>query len=92
MSGGNPTRAQSSTICHPDARPQTGGHTGGAGGACSTGYFLPALRRAQEAVIRSDTAFFSAADIFRRFLSGLASDLLAAAAAAAFLGEEERLT
>ena len=52
---------------------------------------MPAfLRRAQEAVIRSDTAFFSAADIFRRFLSGLASDLLAAAATAAFLGEEER--
>ena len=38
-----------------------------------------------------DTAFFSAADISRRFLAGLASDLLSAAAAA-FVGggEEER--
>ena len=40
--------------------------------------------------MRSDTAFFSAADIFRRFLSGATSDLLSVAAAAAFLGEEER--
>ena len=39
--------------------------------------------------MRSDTAFFSAADISRRFLAGLASDLLSAAAAA-FVGEEER--
>ena len=39
--------------------------------------------------MRSDTAFFSAADISRRFLAGLASDLLLAAAAA-FVGEEER--
>ena len=39
--------------------------------------------------MRSDTAFFSAADISRRFLTGLASDLLSAAAAA-FVGEEER--
>ena len=38
--------------------------------------------------MRSDTAFFSAADISRRFLAGLASDLLSAAAA--FGGEEER--
>ena len=38
--------------------------------------------------MRSDTAFFSAADISRRFLAGLASDL--SAAAAAFGGEEER--
>ena len=38
--------------------------------------------------MRSDTAFFSAADISRRFLAGLASDL--SAAAAAFVGEEER--
>ena len=30
--------------------------------------------------MRSDTAFFSAADISRRFLAGLASDLLSAAA------------
>ena len=41
--------------------------------------------------MRSDIAFFSTADIFRRFLlSGLASDSLSWAAAAAFLGEEER--
>ena len=33
--------------------------------------------------MRSDTVFFSAAIIGRRFLSGLASDLLSAAAAAA---------
>ena len=39
--------------------------------------------------MRSDTAFFSAAAMFRRFLSGLASDLLSAVAAA-FVGEEER--
>ena len=39
--------------------------------------------------MRSDTAFLSAADISRRFLAGLASDLLSAAAAA-FVGEEER--
>ena len=41
--------------------------------------------------MRSDTAFFSAADISRRFLAGLASDLLSAAATA-FVGggEEER--
>ena len=39
--------------------------------------------------MRSDTAFFSAADISRRFLAGLASDLLSDAAAA-FVGEEER--
>ena len=41
--------------------------------------------------MRSDTAFFSAADISRRFLAGLASDLLSAAAAAFVgCGEEER--
>ena len=41
--------------------------------------------------MRSDTAFFSAAVIGRRFLSGLASDLLSApAAAAGFLVEEDR--
>ena len=39
--------------------------------------------------MRSDTAFFSAADISRRFLAGLASGLLSVAAAA-FVGEEER--
>ena len=32
--------------------------------------------------MRSDTAFFSAADISRRFLAGLGSDLLSAAATA----------
>ena len=37
-----------------------------------------------------DTAFFSAANISRRFLAGLASDLLSAAAAAFVGGEEER--
>ena len=41
--------------------------------------------------MRSDTAVFSAAVIGRRFLSGLASDLLSAVAAAAgFLLEEDR--
>ena len=49
--------------------------------------------------MRSDTAFFSAADIFRRFLSGLlssglasglASGSLSVTAAAAFLAEEDR--
>ena len=40
--------------------------------------------------MRSDTAFFSAADISRRFLAGLASDLLSAAATAFVVGEEER--
>ena len=39
--------------------------------------------------MRSDTAFFSAADIGRRFLDGLASDLLPAVAAAAVLDLEE---
>ena len=39
--------------------------------------------------MRSDTAFFSAADISRRFLAGFASGLLSAAAAA-FVGEEAR--
>ena len=37
--------------------------------------------------MRSDTAFFSAADISRRFLAGFASGLLSATAAA-FVGEE----
>ena len=40
--------------------------------------------------MRSDTAFFSAADISRGFLAGLDSDLLATAAAAFVVGEEER--
>lgn len=41
--------------------------------------------------MRSDTAFFSALDISRRFLRGLTSALLSGAvAAAAFLGEEDR--
>ena len=39
--------------------------------------------------MRSDTAFFSAADISRRFLAGFASGLLSATAAA-FVGEEAR--
>ena len=41
--------------------------------------------------MRSDTAFFSAAVIGRRFLSGLASDLFSAVSAAGgFLVEEDR--
>ena len=40
--------------------------------------------------MRSDTAFFSALDISRRFLRGLTSELLSGAVAAALLGEEER--
>ena len=40
--------------------------------------------------MRSDTAFFSAAVIGRRFLSGLGPDLLSAASAATFLVEEDR--
>ena len=40
--------------------------------------------------MRSDTAFFSALDISRRFLRGLTSALLSGAVAAAFLGEEDR--
>ena len=39
--------------------------------------------------MRSDTAFFSATVIGRRFLSGLRSDLLFVAADAGFLGEED---
>ena len=41
--------------------------------------------------MRSDTAFFSAADISRRFLAGLASDLLSDAAAA-FVGRKSAAT
>ena len=40
--------------------------------------------------MRSDTAFFSAAVISRRFLCGLASGWLSVVAAVAFLGEERR--
>ena len=40
--------------------------------------------------MRSDTAFFSAAVISRRFLCGLTSGWLSAEAAVAFLGEERR--
>ena len=40
--------------------------------------------------MRPDTAFFSVADFGRRFLGGLASDLLSAVAAAAVLNLEER--
>ena len=47
------------------------------------GYFLTAFfLRSAQSVMRSDTAFLSSADIFRRFLSGLTSDLLSAAAVA----------
>ncbi len=40
--------------------------------------------------MRSDTAFFSAADIERRFLGGLASELLSAVATATVLDLKER--
>ncbi len=40
--------------------------------------------------MRSDTAFFSAAVISRRFLCGLTSGWLSAEAAVAVLGEERR--
>ena len=40
--------------------------------------------------MRSDTAFFSAAVISRRFLCGLTSGWLSAEAAVTFLGEERR--
>ena len=40
--------------------------------------------------MRSDTAFFSAAVISRRFLCGLTSGWLSAEAAVALLGEERR--
>ena len=40
--------------------------------------------------MRSDTAFFSAAVISRRFRCGLASGWLSVEAAVAFLGEERR--
>ena len=57
------------------------------------GYFAAFfLRSAQEAVIRSETAFFSSAVIGRRFLVGLASDAVSATGVAAAAGrrEEER--
>ena len=40
--------------------------------------------------MRSDTAFFSAAVISRRFLCGMTSGWLSAEAAVAFLGKERR--
>ena len=47
--------------------------------AAPAGYFAAFfLRSAQEAVIRSETAFFSSAVIGRRFLVGLASDAVSA--------------
>ena len=61
--------------------------------AASAGYFAAFfLRSAQEAVIRSETAFFSSAVIGRRFLVGLASDAVSATGVAAAAGrrEEER--
>ena len=57
------------------------------------GYFAAFfLRSAQEAVIRSEAAFFSSAVIGRRFLVGLASDAVSATGVAAAAGrrEEER--
>ena len=61
--------------------------------AAPAGYFAAFfLRSAQEAVIRSETAFFSSAVIGRRFLVGLASDAVSATGVAAAAGrrEEER--
>ena len=61
--------------------------------AAQAGYFAAFfLRSAQEAVIRSETAFFSSAVIGRRFLVGLASDAVSATGVAAAAGrrEEER--
>ena len=61
--------------------------------AAPAGYFAAFfLRSAQEAFIRSDTAFFSSAVIGRRFLVGLASGGVSATgvAAAAVRREEER--
>ena len=54
--------------------------------AAPAGYFAAFfLRSAQEAVIRSETAFFSSAVIGRRFLVGLASDAVSATGVAAVL-------
>ena len=61
--------------------------------AAPAGYFAAFfLRSAQEAVIRTETAFFSSAVIGRRFLVGLASDAVSATGVAAAAGrrEEER--
>ena len=61
--------------------------------AAQAGYFAAFfLRSAQEAVIRSETAFFSSAVIGRRFLVGLASDAVSATGVAAAAGRcaEER--
>ena len=61
--------------------------------AAPAGYFAAFfLRSAQEAVIRSETAFFSSAVIGRRFLVGLASGAVSATGVAAAAGrrEEER--
>ena len=55
--------------------------------AAPAGYFAAVfLRSAQEAVIRSETAFFSSAVIGRRFLVGLASDAVSATGVAAAAG------
>ena len=61
--------------------------------AAQAGYFAAFfLRSAQEAVIRSETAFVSSAVIGRRFLVGLASDAVFATGVAAAAGRcaEER--
>ena len=76
---------------------RSGGYTDRGRGTYSSrprpGYFAAFfLRSAQEAVIRSETAFFSSAVIGRRFLVGLASDAVSATGVAAAAGrrEEER--
>ena len=76
-------------ICGQKDTPTADGHVLVAAPA---GYFAAFfLRSAQEAVIRSETAFFSSAVIGRRFLVGLASDAAATGvAAAAGRREEER--
>ena len=77
-------------ICGQKDTPTADGHVLVAAPA---GYFAAFfLRSAQEAVIRSETAFFSSAVIGRRFLVGLASDAVSATGVAAAAGrrEEER--
>ena len=59
--------------------------------AAQAGYFAAFfLRSAQEAVIRSETAFFSSAVIGRRFLVGLASDAVSATGVAEPRASPER--
>ena len=74
-------------ICGQKDTPTAAGHVLVAAPA---GYFAAFfLRSAQEAVIRSETAFFSSAVIGRRFLVGLASDAVSATGVAAAAGRRE---